>query len=53
MDIVPVSSDGDIKFRFTFDDEDDIEFWRNSWNRCVCQSICLLVRDILLIFFTN
>lgn len=40
MDIVPVSSDGDIKFMFTFDDEDDMEFWRNSWNRCVCQSIC-------------
>lgn len=40
MNIVPISSDGDIKFMFTFDDEDDMEFWRNSWNRCVCQSIC-------------
>ena len=40
MDIVPISSDGNIKFRFTFDDEDDMDFWRNSWNRCVCQSIC-------------
>ena len=40
MNIVPISSDDDVKFMFTFDDEDDIEFWRNSWNRCVCQSIC-------------
>lgn len=40
MNIVPILSDGDIKFMFTFDDEDDMEFWRNSWNRCVCQSIC-------------
>lgn len=40
MNIVPVSSDDGFKFMFTFDDEDDMEFWRNSWNRCVCQSIC-------------
>ena len=52
MDIVPVSSDGDIKFRFTFDDEDDMEFWRNSWNRCVCQSICpVSSRHIIDIFY--
>ena len=52
MNIVPISSDGDIKFMFTFDDEDDMEFWRNSWNRCVCQSICpVSLRHIIDIFY--
>ena len=40
MNIVPISSDDDFKFMFIFDDEDDINFWRHAWNRCVCQAIC-------------